>query len=219
MFCSGRGLCGIQSNSPSSVHLPSLCWGYKGDIESCFVASFPLMLVCSFHLTLTPIRNMGSLGNMTDVRGAGWQGGYWCRSVELQTHTSGVAQCRYPRRTTWRAQLYVWRKKYQINFNVFSCLPLSSFFLKCVLLLNGLFISFVFLLSCYSTLQEADGADVHSKLLVSTSNVHGSNVHNGQSGRLQGFVLDDCLAPLACVFLWRQISVKSQQQLMVCGCD
>lgn len=145
MFCSGRGICGIQSNSPSSVHLPSLCWGYKGDIKSCFVASIPLMLVCSFHLTLTPIGNMGSLGNMTDVRGAGWQGGYWCRSVELQTHTSGVAQCRYPRRTTWRAQLYVWRKKYQINFNVFSCLPLSSFFLKCVLLLNGLFISFVFL--------------------------------------------------------------------------
>lgn len=93
-----------------------------------FRCFFPfLLLICSFHLSLTHSENMGSLGNMTDVRGAGWRGEFWWRSVELQTHTSGVAQCRYPRRITWRAQLYVWRNKYQINFNVFSCLPLSSF--------------------------------------------------------------------------------------------
>lgn len=53
----------------------------------------------------------------------------------------------------------------------------------------------------YSTLQEADCAYIHSKLLIRSSDVHGSNVHDWQTGGLLCFVLNDSLAPPVCVSL------------------
>lgn len=53
----------------------------------------------------------------------------------------------------------------------------------------------------YSTLQEADCAYIHSKLLIRTSDVHRGNVHDWQTGGLLCFVLKDSLAPPACMFL------------------
>lgn len=55
--------------------------------------------------------------------------------------------------------------------------------------------------SRYSTLQKADCAYIHSKFLIRSSDVHRSNVHDGQTGGFLCFVLKDSLAPPACVFL------------------
>lgn len=59
----------------------------------------------------------------------------------------------------------------------------------------------------YSTLQEADWAYIHSELLIRSSDVHRSNVHDWQTGGFLCFVLKDSLAPPACMFLW----VKSRE--------
>lgn len=55
-----------------------------------------------------------------------------------------------------------------------------------------------------SFLQEADGADIHAKLLLGATNVHRCNIYNGQARGLLRPVLDDCLAPFASVFLGRE---------------
>lgn len=50
-------------------------------------------------------------------------------------------------------------------------------------------------------LQEADCTNVHSKLLICSSDVHWSNVHDGQPGCLLSFVLNHSLGPLTSVLL------------------
>ncbi len=53
------------------------------------------------------------------------------------------------------------------------------------------------------SLQEADCPDFNSELLVCSTNIHGGNVHDGQTRGLLRSVLDHCLAPLSRVFLCR----------------
>lgn len=53
-------------------------------------------------------------------------------------------------------------------------------------------ISFIFL-------QEADGTNFDAKLLIRCTNIHRSNVNDGQAGCFRGLVIDDCLAPCASV--------------------
>lgn len=64
----------------------------------------------------------------------------------------------------------------------------------------------------YSTLQEADCAYIHSELLIRSSDIHRSNVHNWQTGGFLCFVLKDSLAPPACVFLLVKNGEMCQQQ-------
>lgn len=52
------------------------------------------------------------------------------------------------------------------------------------------------------TLQEAHCAYIHSKLLICSSDVHWSDVHDWQTGGFLCFVLQDSLAPSPCMFLW-----------------
>lgn len=54
-----------------------------------------------------------------------------------------------------------------------------------------------------SFLQEADRADFNAKLLIRCTNIHRSNVNDGQAGCFRCLVVDDCLAPWASVWLCR----------------
>lgn len=96
----------------------------------------------------------------------------------------------------------LWEKKYQFSFIISSLLYCGR---RCVCNVSwlSLFFSCVFFGGplWYSTLQEADCAYFHSELLIRSSDVHGSNVHDWQTGGFLCFVLKDSLAPPACMFL------------------
>lgn len=46
-----------------------------------------------------------------------------------------------------------------------------------------------------SFLQEANWANFDAKLLIRCTNIHRSNVNDGQAGCFRCLVVDDCLAP------------------------
>lgn len=50
-----------------------------------------------------------------------------------------------------------------------------------------------------SFLQEANRADLNAKFLIRCTNIHRSNVNDGQAGCLCCLVVNDCLAPCASV--------------------
>lgn len=71
------------------------------------------------------------------------------------------------------------------------------------------------------SLQEADCADLDSKLLICSADVKRGNVHNGQARGLLRSVLHHCLAPLSRVFLCsgeekkeRKTEKKGRRQLL-----
>lgn len=110
------------------------------------------------------------------------------------------------------ARLFL-RQKHSSIFNLVSFSFTSIFlYLESVLLLHGaiayhLYLSMSYIVShiCFFVffvfLQETDWSNVHSKLLISSTDVQRSNVHDGQSRCLLSFVLNHSLTPLACVFL------------------
>lgn len=108
------------------------------------------------------------------------------------------------RSLTWKKSTFYLKKKKKSPIK--KCLDFSfcthSLFLK----LKCAPCSFVPLISLFfdpSSLQEADCADVDSKLLMRFANVHGGDVHNGQARGLLWSILDHRLSPLSCVFLRR----------------
>jgi len=112
------------------------------------------------------------------------------------------------------------------NFHVFFIVEVC---VKCFIV--EVFCVFVILLLCFVDghlmdgyskvflLQEADSSYFHSELLIRATNVHGSNVHDGQTGRLLGLVLKDGLAPLACMFLAAVLQDAVGEAAVALGAD
>lgn len=147
-------------------------------------------------------------GNMTGSQEVGWQ-----RMLVWCTDIAGALQCSHPGSTTWRA-LCCEKKNYKISFFFFVNFqsPLLWKCVECFQFLNGChFLCFGGWPLGYSTLQEADGAYIHSKFLICSSDVHWSNVYDWQTGGFLCFVLEDSLAPPAWVTLLddrRDFSIK-----------
>ena len=134
------------------------------------------------------------------------------------TENAGVMYryCRCPSVLTSREynleSTSLWEKKYQFSFTISSLLYCGS--VVCVVFHGWVYLFPVFFGGplWYSTLQEADCAYIHSKLLIRSSDVHRSNVHDWQTGGFLCFVLKDSLAPPACVFLLVESREMCEQQ-------
>ena len=146
---------------------------------------------------------------MLGVRGGGGGGASWLD--ESQMTVASAIQCRYPTKFDLeKSTFYLEKKSHLKKVSWFLSLslslspPLSEVCSSFILALFQIptFLSFSsFFFRIPHSLQEADRPDVDSKLLVRSTNIHGSNVHDGETRGLLRSVLDHRLAPLARVFL------------------
>lgn len=129
----------------------------------------------------------GNAGWITDDR-------CWCHSVQISYRVQ-LGKSTFYLEKRFHLKKVSWFFFFSHSLLLYlKCAPLSLYF----------FSNFHFFFLFYSiSLQEADWPDINSKLLVCTTNIHGGNVHNGQTRGLLWFVLDNCLAPVPCVFLCR----------------
>lgn len=66
-------------------------------------------------------------------------------------------------------------------------------------------LGFLFILFTFWFLQEANWANVNTKFLISSTNIHRCNVYYRQAGSFLCPVFNNCLAPFASVFLEKNI--------------
>lgn len=202
-FFSGRDYCGIQpwrcTASPTHTHPPTAgC----DDIKPCFCLSLNLLFFWLHSLVPSPSWLPSGGGAALRTCGETWLD-FRGRDYLGQSHL---------------ALVFLHTKRGQHDFLCFREKKLSSIFrflffssifryLESVLHPHSYCSSLVFFhVLSQSTyvlffLQEADCTNVHSKLLVCSSDVYWSNVHDGQPGCLLSFVLNHSLGPLTCVLL------------------
>lgn len=112
--------------------------------------------------------------------------------------------------STWKST-FLFRKEVpcfkKVSWFFFFSLPClftkacSSFVSYFIFFQTATFSSSSSFFTAAHSLQEANWSNIKSKLLVCSTDIHGGNVHNGQTGGLLRPVFEHCLTPLSCVSL------------------